>query len=128
MARRSTNPALTGLQSATFDPNGMGENAATYARANANDDQYYRNALAENGSGVNNAAVIQQQGGAAMEDPAMKVFLQALHEKNATISPRGGFMATPFETEQRSTFDPSFQTSAVDPVQALAGLSKRRGK
>lgn len=123
---------LSGLQSAAFDPNGMGENAATYARAQQNDDQYYRDAMAHADPGVDTAAVIQQQGGAMMEPPGMKVFLQALHEKNAAVTPKSGFVGSggsyPLESEYRSTYDPSFQTSAVDPASALAGLSQKRKK
>ena len=109
-----------------FDPNGMGENMATLGRARDEENQYYGEAVKD--PGVAGAVAMGQQGGALMEDPGMKVFLQALHEKNAAITPRSGFMAQPFETEHRSTFDPSFQTSAVDPATALAGLSQKRKK
>ena len=132
MVKRSTNPSLRGLQSATFDPDGLGENIATLGRARQEEGQYYHDALANAAPGLDTAAIMQQQGGAITQDPGMKVFLQALHERNATITPRSGFVGShgnyPLETESRSTFDPSFQTSAVDPVAGLAGLSKKRKK
>lgn len=131
MAIKKTTP-LSGLQSSMFDQNAMGENAATYGRAMQTDDQYYRDAMAHADPGVDTAAVIQQQGGAMMEPPGMKVFLQALHEKNAAVTPKSGFVGShgdyPLESEFRSTFDPTFQTSAVDPASALAGLSQKRKK
>ncbi len=123
MVRRSTNPALAGLQ-ATFDPNGLGENAATVGRAQQEENAYYGNAVQD--PGVAGAVAMGQRGGAMGEDPGMKAFLQSLHERNATIGPHSGFMTHPYETEQRSTYDPNYQTSAVDPMAALAALSKRR--
>lgn len=128
MARRFTNPALSGIKSAMFDGDGIGENVATLGRAREEEGQYYRDALSSANPGVESAVTMQQRGGSIMQDPAMKVFLQSMHEKNAAITPRSGFVgshdAYPLETETRSTFDPSFQTSAVSPSPVLAGLSR----
>jgi hypothetical protein len=124
-------PALKGLQSALFDPQGMGTNMATLDRARSEEDQYYRNALAEDPGGVGGAATVQSRTGTQMQDPGMKAFLQALHEKQAAITPRSGFVGSgnyPLESEYRSTYDPTFQTSAVDPAAALARLSQKRKK
>jgi hypothetical protein len=49
-------------------------------------------------------------------------FNQALAERQAAITPHSGFQGT--DTPQ-STFDPSFQTSAVDPTSAPIKALKR---
>lgn len=130
MAKRSTNGALAGLQSAAFDPNGLGENIATDQAGMQKSDAYYQGQEAKDFGNVQATAEDWRQHGAAIApgDPqGLRLFTQALHDRGAVITPHSGFMASPFETEQRSTiFDPTRQTSAVDPVQALAGLSRKR--
>lgn len=123
MARRFTNPALGGIKSAMFDGDGIGENVATLGRAREEEGDYYRNAIGGAAPGLESAVAMQQRGGSIMQDPSMKVFLQSLHEKNAAITPRSGFVgssgAYPLETESRSTFDPSFQSSSLGAMSKL---------
>jgi len=124
MVPRFTNPALTGLQNSMsdgYDPNGMAENMATLERSRNEEDQYYRNALADAGSGVNAAATMQQHGGSMMQDAGMKTFLQALHERNAVIGPKSGFVGS-----DSTAYSPGGMRSAS--LDALYDIANKKAK
>lgn len=104
----------------TFDQDGLGENIATLNRARQEEDEFYRTQReadlhAGQGGVLADAVHMGQQGGSIMQQPGMKVFLQALHEKNATIGKRSGLDLPDSPTSLPSTYDPSFQESAIDP-------------
>lgn len=134
MVKRKS-PSLTGLQSATFDQNALGNNMALDRQGVARADDYYRGQEAQDFGNVQATAEDWRQHGAAIApgDPTgMRAFMEGLKERNAVITPRSGFVGShgsyPLETEYTRTFDPSFQSSAVEPASALATLSQKRKK
>jgi hypothetical protein len=104
----------------TFDQDGLGENIATLGRAREEEDQFYRQQQEDDlhsgmGGVLSSAVHMGQQGGSYMQPAAMKVFLQALHEKNATIGKKSGLDLPDSPAGQPMTYDPTYQESAVDP-------------
>jgi hypothetical protein len=119
-----TKPSLQAIGGQVFDPNGLGENLDTLNRANAEENQYYQGVNQQdqaNGDLLGQAVHFGQAGGAQMEDPAMKVFLQALHEKQARITPQSNFQGS-----NSDAFSPQgMRSTALD---ALYTTANRKAK
>lgn len=138
MARRSTSPALQGIQSAMtpgmlgtggFDPAADPLGLALHGRAQQHEDDYYSAEHArDDAPGMNPQLKVAHQ----MNEGQNRIsnmnaggwgdWLQAFNEATGgkgRFAPGTNFMDAP-----KSTFDPSFQTSAVTPSPALAGLSR----
>jgi hypothetical protein len=98
---------------------------------------YYRNQNDQDvahGDVLGQAVHFAQAAQATTPDPmGMKGLMQALHERQAVISPKSGFSGTGPSAIERgmpsTIFDPLRQESAVDasaPLRALTALAKKR--
>lgn len=113
MARRSINP-----QGPYTDPQNLDQKSIETAR-----DYYRQQREADFGNILGGAVHMGQEAQAIIPDPqGLRGLMQALKERNAGVGSSLNLPNAP--TGQPSTFDPSFQTTAVPGRASLAGLSR----